>query len=181
MSEGPRPQQRYCTNCGAEIRPGNTFCVSCGQSLYAGDEDRIDTKTGPASGGATSRGAGLLQPDEVRPVLYIAGAALSLVVTYLLLAYSVVLGILWIGLLVLAIAIVRRTRGTQTRLEQQAFERAGHYRESAQRAYEEGKHREIAQSAYQQSRKAYEETHARVRQDGFVLTHLAAFSHPYSS
>jgi RsiW-degrading membrane proteinase PrsW (M82 family) len=87
-----------------------------------------------------------------------------LAVTYLLLTYSVVLGLLWIGLLVLVIAIVRRTRGTQTGLEQQAFQRASHYKDSAQRAYEEGKHREIAQSAYQQSRKAYEETQTRVRQ-----------------
>jgi hypothetical protein len=33
MSEGPGQQQRYCTNCGAEIRPGNSFCTSCGTPL----------------------------------------------------------------------------------------------------------------------------------------------------
>lgn len=35
MSEGEQPNQpqRYCTNCGAEVRQGNAFCVSCGASL----------------------------------------------------------------------------------------------------------------------------------------------------
>lgn len=34
MSEGEGPpQQKYCTNCGAEARPGIKFCVSCGASL----------------------------------------------------------------------------------------------------------------------------------------------------
>jgi zinc-ribbon domain len=36
MSEGSRPQQRYCTNCGAEVRPGNAFCFSCGAPLTTG-------------------------------------------------------------------------------------------------------------------------------------------------
>jgi hypothetical protein len=44
VSEGPSQQQRYCTNCGAEIRPGISFCVSCGQRLPAGEEDRASEK-----------------------------------------------------------------------------------------------------------------------------------------
>lgn len=30
MSEGSEQPQRYCTNCGAELRAGTDFCVSCG-------------------------------------------------------------------------------------------------------------------------------------------------------
>jgi hypothetical protein len=44
VSEGSGQQQRYCTNCGAEIRPGNSFCVSCGQRLDAVEEDRATEK-----------------------------------------------------------------------------------------------------------------------------------------
>ena len=32
-----QPQQRFCTNCGAEIRQGTSFCVSCGASLNPED------------------------------------------------------------------------------------------------------------------------------------------------
>jgi hypothetical protein len=37
--EGSEQQQRYCTNCGAEIRPGTSFCVSCGTPLTAGAQE----------------------------------------------------------------------------------------------------------------------------------------------
>ncbi len=60
---------------------------------------------------------------------------------YLALSSSVALGVLLIGSVGFAVLIVRKIRGTQTRLEQQAFKRAGQYRESAGRVYEEGKHR----------------------------------------
>lgn len=40
MSEGEgSQQQRYCTNCGAEIRPGTRFCVSCGVPLNQRTDD----------------------------------------------------------------------------------------------------------------------------------------------
>ena len=39
MSEGPGQRQRYCTNCGAEIRPGYSFCVSCGTLVTSRAED----------------------------------------------------------------------------------------------------------------------------------------------
>lgn len=35
MSENSERPQRYCTNCGAEIRAGTGFCVSCGVALSA--------------------------------------------------------------------------------------------------------------------------------------------------
>jgi hypothetical protein len=86
---------------------------------------------------STSRGGSLLKSNEVRLVLYVVGALLFLIVTYLLLRYSVALGVLWIGLLVFVVAMVRRARGSQTSLEQQAFQAADRYRESARRASEE--------------------------------------------
>lgn len=42
MSESSERPQRYCTNCGAEIRAGNAFCVSCGASLV-----RAPIESGP--------------------------------------------------------------------------------------------------------------------------------------
>ncbi len=43
MSEGKRPNQpqRYCTNCGAEIRSETSFCVSCGVALSPTDTSEI--------------------------------------------------------------------------------------------------------------------------------------------
>jgi hypothetical protein len=40
VSEGPGQRQRYCTDCGTEIRPGNSFCTSCGTPLTSSGEDR---------------------------------------------------------------------------------------------------------------------------------------------
>ncbi len=39
MSEGTNQPQRYCTNCGAEIRSDIRFCVSCGTSLVRESEE----------------------------------------------------------------------------------------------------------------------------------------------
>jgi hypothetical protein len=39
VSEGPGQQQRYCTNCGTEIRFGNAFCTSCGTLLTPSGKD----------------------------------------------------------------------------------------------------------------------------------------------
>jgi hypothetical protein len=164
VSEGPGQQQRYCTNCGAEIRPGNTFCVSCGQWLGPRDGNHISENTASMVVGSTSRGGSLLKSNEVQLVLYFVGPLLFLIVSYLLFRYSVALGVLWIGLVVFVVAMVRRARSSQTRFEQQAFERAAYYRQSTQKAYEEGKHRELAQGAYQQSKKVYEETQTRYLQ-----------------
>lgn len=32
-NQGPGQPQRYCRNCGAELRPGTAFCTSCGAGL----------------------------------------------------------------------------------------------------------------------------------------------------
>ena len=49
MSEGPGQQQRYCTNCGAEIRPGNSFCTSCGTLLTPPTQEDESGSTHPES------------------------------------------------------------------------------------------------------------------------------------
>jgi hypothetical protein len=39
VSEGSGQRQRYCTKCGAEVRPGNSFCTSCGTLLNSSREE----------------------------------------------------------------------------------------------------------------------------------------------
>lgn len=46
MSEGSG-QQRYCRNCGTEIRPGMSFCVSCGAPVTPVAGDPGPTNPGP--------------------------------------------------------------------------------------------------------------------------------------
>ncbi len=41
MSEGSG--QRYCGNCGAEIRSGTSFCVSCGQQVEGKERSEANT------------------------------------------------------------------------------------------------------------------------------------------
>ncbi len=48
MSEG---SQRYCGNCGAEIRAGTSFCVSCGASLVQDLDPPASSHDTVASGG----------------------------------------------------------------------------------------------------------------------------------
>ncbi len=54
MSEGSG-QQRYCGNCGAEIRSGMSFCVSCGAPVM------------PAAGGPGPTNPGPTPSDEPSP------------------------------------------------------------------------------------------------------------------
>jgi hypothetical protein len=49
--------QRYCTNCGAETRPGDKFCASCGRSLVVGHTNPGQTGAGSPSG-TDRRGTG---------------------------------------------------------------------------------------------------------------------------
>ncbi len=58
MSEEGREgqPQRYCTNCGAQTRPGNAYCVSCGAGVAPARTDGTGAQgsgadTGDASGG----------------------------------------------------------------------------------------------------------------------------------
>ncbi len=51
MSEGSG--QRYCGNCGAEIRSGTSFCVSCGTSLAPNPETSASPDDTVASVGAS--------------------------------------------------------------------------------------------------------------------------------
>ncbi len=92
------------------------------------------------------------------------GVLLVLVMAYFILSYSAALGFLLIVLLALAVLVIRKNRGLQTRREQQLFNRVNRYKESAQKAYKEGKHHEAAQNAYQQSRRVYGEANSRYQE-----------------
>lgn len=151
--EGAGQLQQYCRNCGAQARSGNVFCVSCGERLD------VEVGTQPVVRGSGSRNRSLLDQGNMKVALYGAGALLLLIVVYLLLSYSVLLGVLLVGLTILAVLVIRKHRGRQTRFEQRVFERAGRYGGSARKAYEEGKHREFAKSAYRQSKEIYEEAY----------------------
>lgn len=140
MSEGERPNQpqRYCSNCGAEARPDTRFCVSCGE---------IVEENGPQPEAAARAQTGKPEPEpetaenriNPRLAIYVIVALLLSIVAYLLLSFSVPLGFLLMGLCVAAVLVVRKHLGTQTALEQQGFEAAGRYKESAQRNYEKYK------------------------------------------
>lgn len=41
-NEGVGQAQRYCTNCGAQVRQGSVFCVSCGTLLRNGGQSKED-------------------------------------------------------------------------------------------------------------------------------------------
>lgn len=159
MSEGSG-SQRYCGNCGTEVRTDTTFCVSCGQQVE-GKESRIEANGSFANMGSGSRGGSFFDQRNVRLLLLGVGALLALVVSYLILSYSVTLGFLLIVLLALAVLVIRKNRGLQTRHEQRLFDTTNQYKESARRAYEEGKHRELAKDTYRQSHKVYEEANTR--------------------
>lgn len=53
MPEGNEQPQRYCQNCGAEVRPGTSFCVSCGKSLFQEPESSSNTFEAPSPSGST--------------------------------------------------------------------------------------------------------------------------------
>ncbi len=162
MSEGERPNQpqRHCTNCGAEIRQDTLFCVSCGKQIEQTDV-HAESSAPPEVGVSGTRQTNLPSQQEIRLVSLIVGTLLFLIVTYLLLSYSTLLGSLLIVLLALAVLIIRKNRGSQSVPEQRLFEAVGWYGQSARSAYEQGRHRELAQNAYQQSRRAYEEANTR--------------------
>ena len=162
MSEEERPNQpqRHCSNCGAEVRSDTRFCVSCGKQIGE-NGGRTEANARPRISASHSRVGTSSGQQNVRLVLLGAGALLFLVVAYLLLSYSVFLGSLLTVLVIVAVLVIRKHRGSQTVPEQRLFEAVGLYGQSARKAYEEGRHRELAQSAYQQSRRAYDEANTR--------------------
>lgn len=155
MAGNSSQPQRYCTNCGAEVRSGTSFCVSCGNRTQESDVYEatvLGASMGTKDGGRTS----LLSKHELRIVSLVAGVLLLLVLTYLLLSLSVLLGLLFLVMLGITILFVRKNRGSQSVSEQRLFESVGRYKQSTQRFYEEGKHRKLAQNTYQQSRRAFQ-------------------------
>lgn len=54
MSDGLGSPQRYCTNCGAELREGTDFCVSCGASLVSGQSGAFSARPEPESSESTA-------------------------------------------------------------------------------------------------------------------------------
>lgn len=78
----------------------------------------------------------MLGQQEVRLALLVVGGLFFLVVAYLFLSFSMSLGSLLILLMVLAVLVLRRNRGSQTVPEQRLFEAVGWYGRSARKAYE---------------------------------------------
>lgn len=104
MSEGrgsDRPR-RYCTNCGAEVRPNNAFCSSCGAGLGETEGGRTSASPGPPTTAAWRPGVGGA-PKQVtgRSALFAVGALLFLVAAWLL-GILPTPGVLLTGLLVIA-------------------------------------------------------------------------------
>jgi hypothetical protein len=67
MSEnrGSRQPQRYCRNCGAELRPGTAFCTSCGEPLGSADQNASNSGR---TYSRTGRSLGSSLPGVVRSI-----------------------------------------------------------------------------------------------------------------
>ena len=61
MSERPGQPQRYCGNCGAEIRLDTAFCVSCGAPLASGSG-----QSGPEPPRSSGRSGSLIEDLKTR-------------------------------------------------------------------------------------------------------------------
>ncbi len=57
-AQGTGESQRYCTSCGAELRPGNAFCVSCGVPLTSSAGQPGPTDPGPEPSGRSGYSGG---------------------------------------------------------------------------------------------------------------------------
>lgn len=118
--ESGRPQ-RYCTNCGAQIRPGNAFCVSCGTALTPGTGQTGPHDPGPEpSGGSASRDEGLPGRKGIRFAPYVVGAFFFVVACWLL--GFLTLGVLLVGVLSLLSPVLGRAGGSRPELERQPSE-----------------------------------------------------------
>lgn len=72
-----RPQ-RYCTNCGADIRPGNAFCVACGPALTPGAEQTGPPDPGPEPSGGSVYPAGGFEGGPRGTTGHVGGVSSSL-------------------------------------------------------------------------------------------------------
>ncbi len=116
--ESGRPQ-RYCTDCGAQIRPGNAFCVACGARL--GEGHNISTGTSlTTTAGSASRDKGLPGRKGIRFALYVVGAFFFVVACWLL--GFLTHGVLLVGVLALLSPVLGRAGGPRPELERQASE-----------------------------------------------------------
>ncbi len=111
-SDRPR---RYCTNCGAQIRPGNAFCVACGAHL--GEGHNISTGTSPTTtAGSASRDEALPGWKGIRFALYVVGALFFVVACWLL--GFLTPGVLLVGVLALLGPVVRSAGNAQSKFDQ---------------------------------------------------------------
>ncbi len=128
-----RPQQ-YCQHCGTRARTDNAFCVSCGETLVSASTTRVGNNHKAASGKSNVQGSVQKYTDGQDIIPYILAAAFVMIAAYLMIGYSMVWGISFIILGLLAVAMVRRTRGSQTDFEKHVFEKLPEYREHIQKA-----------------------------------------------
>ncbi len=70
--------QRYCTNCGAQIRPGNAFCVSCGAPLTPDTGQAAPLDPGPEPSGRSVYPAGGFKEDSRAATGQVGGASSGL-------------------------------------------------------------------------------------------------------
>ena len=112
--EGIQKSHRYCGDCGAQAKPGNAFCTSCGALL---DEERgssTEAFTTPAALEFTRDRGSLPGDRDVRAALRGVGTLLLVVAACFAFAYSLVLGLVLAGLLVLTLRAFGRSEDAHT-------------------------------------------------------------------
>ena len=112
MTEGTERPQRYCSNCGTQARPGDAFCVSCGHHLGDEADTSAELPTMPVVRGP---GRQRLSGDgDVRAALHGVATLLLVIAACFAFAYSFVLGLVLVGLLVLTVRASGRDVGAHT-------------------------------------------------------------------
>lgn len=147
MTDSDQPQ-KFCTQCGAQVSSGSAFCSSWGKNL-----------TSPPVNRNTPRP--ILEEEDLRRIAISVGIVVLLLLLFGLFSYSLALGTFVIAAGVAALLAWRRTRGLQSRPEQQLYEFTQKHWASTREAYREGKHRETAAKAQGFGRNLYEGSRAR--------------------